>query len=583
MHVVATAGHVDHGKSTLVRALTGMEPDRLAEEHRRRLTIELGFAWTSLPDVGEVAFVDVPGHERFVSTMLAGVGSIPAVLFVVAADEGWKAQSTEHMQALHALGVAHGVLVVTRADLAEPEPALAQAREHLAGTALHDVPGVSVSAATGAGLDGVRTAIADLVSQLPPADGNAPVRLWLDRVFTVRGAGTVVTGTLAAGTVAVGDELATPTGEVVRVRGIETLGRPTDRVAANARVALNMRGRARLTRGTALVTPDAWTVTDTVDVAVRAPTGERLPERSMAHMGTLAVPCHARPLGDGHARLMFAQALPLRFGDRLLLRDPGQHRIVAGADAVDLEPPGLRRRGAARTRATQLATLRDANDVAARLVGERPRRGTDLRRMGLPVSGEMLVDDWFASPRRWTDLAERLAAAVLDLHRQRPLERGMPIAAARERLGLPSSRIVSALAQRAGIEERDGLLLHPEAPGGLPPRVEASIVALEADLRAEPFRAPDATRLAELGVDATQLAAAERAERVVRVTDGIVLLPADVPRAYEILVRLPQPFTVSEARQALNTTRRVAVPLLELLASRGLTRRTADGRHEIVA
>ncbi|MGH3096998.1 MAG: selenocysteine-specific translation elongation factor [Streptosporangiales bacterium] len=582
MHVVATAGHVDHGKSTLIRALTGMEPDRLAEEHRRQLTIELGFAWTSLPDAGEVAFVDVPGHERFVSTMLAGIGAVPAVLFVVAADEGWKAQSTEHLEALHALGVAHGLLVVTRADLADPQPAIAQAREQLAGTALRDIPAVNASAVAGTGLDDVRASISALVSQLPPADGSAPVRLWLDRVFTVRGAGTVVTGTLSAGTVAVGDELVTPAGEAVRVRGIETLGRTRERVSAEARVALNVRGRGRLSRGTALLSPDAWTLTDTVDVTLGAVLGDRLPERPMAHLGTLAVPCHARPLGDRHARLSFDQALPLRFGDRVLLRDPGQHRILAGVDTLDLEPPDLRRRGAASARAAQLASFQDAYDVAAHLLNEQPRRGADLRRMGLPTQGEMLVDDWWAAEKRWASLADQLARAVLDAHRERPLERGMPIAAARTRLGLPSSRIVSALARRAGLDERDGLLAHPEARATLPPRVEAAIGALEADLAADPFRAPDAGRLTELGVDASQLAAAERAERVVRVADGIVLLPHDVLRARGILAGLPQPFTASQARQALDTTRRVAVPLLELLASRGITRRSADGRHEVL-
>jgi selenocysteine-specific elongation factor len=224
VHVIATAGHVDHGKSTLIRALTGMDPDRLAEEHRRQLTIELGFAWTTLPDVGQVAFVDVPGHERFVTTTLAGVGPVPAVLFVVAADEGWMAQSEEHLDALAALGVSHGVLVVTRCDLADPGPATEQARNRLATTPLRGIPAVTVSGVTGARMDDLRRAIAALVSGLPAPDLSAPVRLWLDRSFTIRGAGTVVTGTLAAGTISLGDTLASDTGRVVHVRGIETLG-----------------------------------------------------------------------------------------------------------------------------------------------------------------------------------------------------------------------------------------------------------------------------------------------------------------------------------------------------------------------
>ncbi|TDB71462.1 selenocysteine-specific translation elongation factor, partial [Actinomadura sp. KC216] len=167
MHVIATAGHVDHGKSTLVSALTGMEPDRLAEERRRRLTIDLGFAWTHLPGAGEVAFVDVPGHERFVANMLAGVGPVPAVLFVVAADEGWMPQSTEHLEALDALGVSHGVLVVTRSDLADPSPAIDEAQTWMSESTLRDIPAVAVSALTGEGLDDVREAITTLVTDLP--------------------------------------------------------------------------------------------------------------------------------------------------------------------------------------------------------------------------------------------------------------------------------------------------------------------------------------------------------------------------------------------------------------------------------
>ena len=207
MQVVATAGHVDHGKSTLVRALTGMEPDRWAEERRRGMTIDLGFAWTTLPSGAEVAFVDVPGHERFVTTMLAGVGPVPAVLLVVAADEGWMPQSAEHVDALSALGVRHGLLVVTRSDLLEPDLAREEALAHLEGTSLAGLPSVCVSAATGAGMDDLRAAIDGLAAALPVPDPHADVRLWVDRAFTIRGAGTVVTGTLPAGRLRVDDEL----------------------------------------------------------------------------------------------------------------------------------------------------------------------------------------------------------------------------------------------------------------------------------------------------------------------------------------------------------------------------------------
>jgi selenocysteine-specific elongation factor len=213
MFVVATAGHVDHGKSTLVYRLTGMWPDRLAEEQRRGLTIDLGFAWTEL-DGRQFAFVDVPGHERFVANMLAGVGPVPAVLFVVAATEGWMPQSGEHLAALDALGVRHALLVISKADLADPAPAIAEARERFERTSLADP-----SVVLGADLDRVRAELMALVDRLPQPDRDADVRLWVDRSFTVRGAGTVVTGTLAAGTIRVGDELE-QAGRRVTVRGM---------------------------------------------------------------------------------------------------------------------------------------------------------------------------------------------------------------------------------------------------------------------------------------------------------------------------------------------------------------------------
>src|SRR5829696_1050104 len=184
-----------------------MEPDRWAEERRRGMTLDLGFAWTALPSGRTVAFVDVPGHERFVPTMLAGVGPVPAVLFVVAADGGWMPQSTEHLDALDALRVRHGLLAVTRADLAEPAPVLAAALARLGRTSLGTVPAVAVSGTTGAGLAELRAALDALLARVPAPDPGAPVRLWVDRAFTVRGSGTVVTGTLGAGTLRVGDEL----------------------------------------------------------------------------------------------------------------------------------------------------------------------------------------------------------------------------------------------------------------------------------------------------------------------------------------------------------------------------------------
>ncbi|MCI4066561.1 GTP-binding protein [Micromonospora sp. R77] len=296
MWVVATAGHVDHGKSTLVRALTGMEPDRWAEERRRGMTIDLGFAWTTLPSGGTIAFVDVPGHERFVPNMLAGVGPVPAAMVVVAADEGWMPQSGEHLAALHALGVSYGLLVVTRADLADPGPALAQAWPRLAATSLGAVEAVAVSRATGAGLPQLRDALDRLVARLPDPAHDVPVRLWVDRSFTIRGSGTVVTGTLGGGRLAVGDQLElADTGEPVRVRGLHSLGTAHQRVDAVARVAVNLRGvsRDRVARGDALLTPGRFRRTDLLDVRLAGDPAADLPATLTLHVGSAAVPARS--------------------------------------------------------------------------------------------------------------------------------------------------------------------------------------------------------------------------------------------------------------------------------------------------
>ncbi len=361
MFVIATAGHVDHGKSTLLHRLTGMWPDRLAEERRRGLTIDLGFAWTEL-EGRQLAFVDVPGHERFVANMLAGVGAVPAVVFVVAATEGWMPQSEEHLAALDALGVRHGLVVISKADLADPGPAVAQASERLATTSLADAPVV-----IGTDVERVRAELLALTDRLPAPDPDADVRVWVDRSFTVRGAGTVVTGTLAAGTVAVGDELE-HAGRRVTVRGLQSLGRGQTTVGAVARVALNLRGvdRHDIGRGDTVRTPGAWLDTAEIDVGLRS--ADTLHRQLVLHIGSAAVPVQVRRLGTAAARLRLARPLPLRVGDVGLLRDPGEHRIAAGIEVLDVRPPGLRRRGAAA--------------APGRGAGHRPRPSAGLRAGG---------------------------------------------------------------------------------------------------------------------------------------------------------------------------------------------------------
>ncbi|HYT09620.1 MAG TPA: SelB C-terminal domain-containing protein, partial [Mycobacteriales bacterium] len=668
---VATAGHVDHGKSTLVRALTGMEPDRWAEERRRGMTLDLGFGWTQLPSGRTVAFVDVPGHERFVPTMLAGVGPVPAVLVVVAADEGWMPQSAEHLDALHALGVRHGLLAVTRSDLADPGPARERALAEIAATSLGRVDSVPVSGTTGAGLDDLRAALDRLAAALPSPDPQAPVRLWVDRAFSMRGSGTVVTGTLGAGTLRVSEELElVPGGRPVAVRGLQSLGRVLGEVRGTARVAVNLRGVAvdDVARGAALVTPGGWTATSVLDVRVTGDRVTELPAELVLHAGSAAVPVRVRPLGTDTARIRAARPLPLHIGDRALLRDPGRHRVAAGLVVLDVVAAPLRRRGAAAERARVLSTADGRPDEAAELRRRGAVRAAELRAMGVRVTATPVAGDWLLDPGRVAGWRAALARAVAEHARTHPLEGGLSVEAARQRLGLPDARLVAALLDGAGPAESappdagDGARSVPIAGGGgggglapaggggrgspsgggagsapaagsdgggappggvagrdgggsvppgagdggsgsteggggrlvvrdgrvvaagkpsLPDAVRAAVEAVRADLARAPYAAPEAARLAELGLGRRELAAAVRAGALLKVADGVYLLPGADAAAAAVLAELPQPFTLSQARQALGTTRRVAVPLLELLDGRGATERLPDDRRRV--
>lgn len=594
MQVVATAGHVDHGKSTLVRALTGMEPDRWAEERRRGLTIDLGFAWTTLPSGRAVAFVDVPGHERFLGNMLAGLGPAPVVCFVVAADEGWRAQSSDHRDAVAALGISHGLLVVSRADRVTDggAAALAQARAEFAGTGLRDAPAVVASAVAGTGLPELRAALDAVLAVLPAPDPNGRLRLWVDRSFTIAGAGTVVTGTLAAGHLTRGDQLQIlgETSQAVTVRGLQSRGRSHESLRPVDRVALNLRGVSadQVRRGDVVVTPDAWPTTHLLDV--RRVTGTPLteaPEHLTVHVGTAAVPARLRPFDDDHGRLTLDRALPLVVGDRLVLRHPGTRRILGGAQVLDADPPTLRRRGDSTRRGSALADLTPTGDVLAEVArrGAMPER--QLRRLGLldpagaAPQGVRAVDGWWVHDPVHRAWQQRLRASVDAVHQRDPLADGLTRGAAADLLALPDKALLDSIVAAAGLEQDGGHIRQPGARSDLGPAA-AAVAALEQRLAAAPFAAPEADDLAVLQLGVRELAAAERAGRILRLRDGVVLLPSAPALAMRELVRLPQPFTTSQARGALATTRRVAIPLLEHLDAKGWTRRLDAGHREVV-
>ncbi len=578
MYVVASAGHVDHGKSTLVRLLTGMEPDRWAAEQARGMTIDLGFAWTTLPSGRRVAFVDVPGHERFVPNMLAGVGPVPAVLFVVAADEGWMPQSAEHLAALRALRVRHGLLAITRSDLADPGLAREQALAELAATPLGGLESVAVSGRTGSGLEELRGALDRLVDGLPAPDVSAPVRLWVDRAFTIRGAGTVVTGTLAAGTLSVGDEVRLePAGLAAVVRGLQALGSPAETVPAVARVAVNLRGVAReqVGRGDVLVSPDRWLLTDVLDA--RLENEAALPRQLMMHIGSASLPATIRPLGPDTARIRLARPVPLRIGDRALLRDPGRRVIAAGVQVLDVRPPPLRGRGAGPARARELAAPPDADT-------ELRRRGFvqtgQLQAMGLTPTTEPVAADWLVDPPLWQRLRVDLAGLVERYEKAHPLEPGIPFEAAQRALGLPDPRLLTALVEPP-LTAATGRI--HSGSRDLPGPLSAALTQLRRDLGRAPFHAPESDRLTGLGLGPAELATLVRTGALLAVAPGIYLLPGADAEAVHRLARLPQPFTVSQARQVLQTTRRVAVPLLELLDRQGRTRQLADHQRVVIA
>lgn len=579
MFVVATAGHVDHGKSTLVRALTGSDPDRLAEEHRRGMTIELGYAWTDLP-AGRVAFVDVPGHERFLGTMIAGVGPVPAVLLVVAADEGWGRQTGEHVAALHALGVEHAVLAVTRADLADPAPTAAQTRERLAGTPLAGLPWVGVSAYTGAGLPELRAALDDLVRSLPAPPTVHRTRLFVDRVFAMQGAGTVVTGTLQGGTVRIGDRLEVE-GRPVTIRALESCREAYDEVRAVARVAVNLRGigHGELRRGAALVSPHDWVPTTSIDVRLQ-PSAPKLPRHLVLHVASAAVPVVTRLLGDSgdYARLSLAHALPLQPADRGVLRDPGRHAVAAGIEVLDIAPPPLTGRGVARARAGKLAAGLSAADVLAR---HGAMRSAELARLGWTAPpGSKQVGSWLVDPGAWQRWGADLVAAVRR-HRSEGNATQGPSAATLAR-SLPAPQLLEPLAAAHQLTVTDGRVVPAGATRpALPPELADALERLKHHLAPNPFAAPDQNELARLGLDHRTLSGLTAAKLVLRLPGDIALLPDAPERAAEMLARLEGPFTLSQGRQALGITRRVAVPLFEHLDRIRVTVRVDDTRRKL--
>jgi selenocysteine-specific elongation factor len=613
LHVVATAGHVDHGKSRLLERLTGMDPDRLAEEKRRGLTIDLGYAWFTLPSGREVGFVDVPGHERFVRNMLAGVGPVRLVLFVVAADEGWKPQSEEHLQILDVLGVDGAVVGLTKSDLVDDETlglAREEVRERTAGTALERASIVACSSTTGAGLDRLIDALDAMVADAPAPERDGRPRLHVDRVFTIAGSGTVVTGTLTGASLRVGEEVAVlPGGVRARVRGLQTHKRRLDEASPVSRVAVNLAGveRGRVRRGDVVVEPGRWRPTSVFEASL---TPVRGLERELSGRGAYKLYAGAAerdarvrvlgsgtvpPGGRGFARIRTGEPLVLAAGDRFVLREAGRAQTVAGGTVLEPDPP--RRPGAdaeERLARRETATVGGTSvpaSLAQLVVAERGViHGDDLRtslaHVPERIAGATRVGPWWFSDA-WYARAEHAGVdAASAHHRSHPLDAGADASAVRAAIAamLPSRAwgaagdVLDALVARGALtREGSAVRLPSHRPAVAERRADVDRV-VEAVAGAEPTP-PSIPQLVAAGHARAIVETAIREGALVRVAADVVFTRRFVDRAVaEVAAAGAAGITVSALRERLGTSRKFVVPLLEHLDQRGLTLRRGDVR-----
>ena len=557
--VVGTAGHIDHGKTWLVRALTGKDTDRLPEEHERGISIDLGYAPLELPGGLQLSVVDVPGHERFVRNMVAGATGVDLFLLVIDAAEGSRPQTLEHLAILRLLGVERGVVAVTKADSVDQdqlELAVAEAAD-----LVPEVEVVAVSAKTGAGLDELRDALARVADAVERPERFAATRLWIDRAFSLRGIGTVVTGTLWSGSIAAGDVLRLePAGRTVRVRSVQVHDRPVDRAQAGQRVALNLPSieRGELRRGDALVEPGHYPVSYRLDVVLAEL--EPVPAAVKVHLGTADVA--ARVVRSGRfAQLRLEDAVVAGRGDRFVLR---AETTVGGGRVLDPAPPR-------RLESERLEILErgDPAEIVSLLTAE-PVTTTALQAMGLCTPAQLanglaaveLAGEWAYRPT-WLEgvravIRERLAERA----QTSPLDPGIPLGEL-----LPNEAWAPAILPLLQVERRDGKAYAPGSAPSLGDKVQAA-ERLEAELATEGLARVDDAELAGY---------LESAGKLKRVGDGFAVSANLYDRGREALQTL-EPITLAGFRDTLGISRRTAQLLLERFDSDGLTRRVGDER-----
>ena len=563
MTVVATAGHVDHGKSSLVLALTGTDPDRFEEEKRRGLTIDLGFAHTVLPSGAELSFIDVPGHVKFLRNMLAGVGGVNACIFVVAATEGWKPQSEEHLRILELLGVEFGLVALTKIDLVDDdllELAQMDVADHVEGTFLDGAPVIPVAATEGRGVDEMRHAIDELIARSGEAADRGRPRLWIDRVFAAKGSGTVATGTLVGGSLVADQTVHVAPGDHdVRIRSIQTAGSTVERIGPGNRVAVNLSGvdHHDLSRGDAVIEPDRWHLTDRLDASldVLDSLDHEVSRRGayVAYIGAGEHPVKMRVLGTealspgttGAVRLFLPDPLPLLPGDRFILRESGRDETVGGGEILDIEPV-MRASRAAPDRTIE-RVVRERGWVTA----------VELERL----TGEVVpptLGEWVTTPEA--------VAATLESVLERVSEAGatgVDLAAFDDR-------------ERAAIETTDelavdaGLVLPANA---VDPYVDHPFLT---ELLEGGFTPPSAD-----DVDRNDMRELARRGHIVQ-CDGVVFHNETIDEAGRVAARLlqehPDGFTVAQFRDATGASRKFVLPLVSELDKRGVTRRREDVR-----
>jgi selenocysteine-specific elongation factor len=614
IRVVGTAGHVDHGKSTLIRALTGIDPDRLREERERGMTIDLGFAWLTLPGGADVGIVDVPGHQDFIRNMLAGVGGIDAVVLVVAADEGVMPQTREHLAILGLLGIERGVVALSKRDLVDDEWAAlvrAEVRAALALTALADAPIVELSATTRRGLGELVAALETVLGAAPPRRDLARPRLPIDRAFTMTGFGTVVTGTLVDGSLRVGDEVElVPGGLRGRIRGLQTHRRSIDVARPGSRVAANLTGieKEAIDRGMVLTHPGTIAPTAAISVRlallrdvsgplehddmvrVHAGTAEAIARASVLEGGAIA------PGTSAWVQLRLATPIAVAVGDRLVIRRPSPSETLGGGSVADTS--GER----SRTRADAVAALerRSAPSPAERLLAsfDVPRTAAEAgERSGLDMAARdaayatlvesgraIALADAAVSREAFEALATRVERTIAMTHRKAPLRAGASREEVRSALELAPKRyaaLVARLVADGRVAERGSALALPAHRPTLTPEQEAHWSDARAALAREPLQPPSAATLErDYRIDLELLMALAERGDVVRVGPDGVFLPDAVQRFGDAIIDAlaAGPITVARARDLTGSSRKHVLPLLQFLDDHGLTRRVGDDR-----